>query len=43
MQRDSPGQEFVDAAIGMPIDDPADHINQIGVGIDAVEFTDLDQ
>jgi hypothetical protein len=36
-----PGQEFVDAAVGMAVD--ADHISEIGVGIDAVEFAGLDQ
>jgi hypothetical protein len=39
-----PGQESFDAAIGMVVDDLADHIGQIDVRIDdAVEFTSLDQ
>src|SRR6476620_6620480 len=38
-----PRQELVDAAIGMAVDDLADHIDQVGVRIDAVEFAGLDQ
>jgi hypothetical protein len=38
-----PGQEFVDAAIGMAVDDLADHVGEIGVRVDAVEFAGLNQ
>jgi hypothetical protein len=38
-----PGQEFVDAAVRMAVDDFADQISEIGVRIDAVEFAGLDQ
>src|SRR6476659_2352067 len=38
-----PRQELVDAAIRMAVDDLADHIDQVGVRIDAVEFAGLDQ
>ena len=37
------GKELVDAAIRMAVDDLADHIDQVGVRIDAVEFAGLDQ
>ena len=38
-----PGQEFIDAAVGMIADDPGKYITQIGVRVDVVEFTGLDQ
>ena len=41
--RIGPRQEFVDAAIRMAVEDLADHIDQVGVRIDAVEFAGLDQ
>src|ERR1700722_4307098 len=39
----SPGQEFVDAAVGMAVDDLTDNVSEIGVRIDAVEFAGLNQ
>ena len=38
-----PGQEFVDLAVGMAVDDPGDDVGEIGVRIDAAELAGLDQ
>ena len=38
-----PGQEFVDAAIRIAVDELANRIGQVGVRIDAVKFAGLDQ
>ena len=38
-----PGQQFIEAVDGMPVDHAREHIAQVGVGFDAVEFAGLDQ
>ena len=38
-----PGQEFVDAAVGMAIDDLGDDVGEIDLRIDGIEFAALDQ
>ena len=38
-----PGQEIIDLAVGMSVDDFGDDVGQIGLGFDATELTGLDQ
>ena len=38
-----PRQQFIEAVDGMPVDHAREHIAQVGVGFDAVEFAGLDQ
>ena len=38
-----PWEKVVDDAIGMAVDDLAEHVGEIGVWIDAAELTILDQ
>ena len=38
-----PGQQLVDGAIGMPIDDLCQHIGEVGVRFDTTEFVVLNQ
>ena len=38
-----PGQEVVDLAVGMAVDDPGDDVGDVGLRIDDVEFAGLDQ
>jgi hypothetical protein len=38
-----PGQEFVEPALGMAIDDAADDVGEVGVRFDADELAGLDQ
>ena len=37
------GQEFVDVAVGMAVDDPGDDVGEVGLRIDGVEFAGFDQ
>ena len=39
----SPGQEFVDTAVEMSVDDFGDGVGEVGVGIDAGELAGFDQ
>ena len=41
--RISPGQELIEAALGMAGDDAADHVGQIGLGLDADPLAGLNQ
>ena len=41
--RVGPGQEFVDAAVGMPVDDVGEDFREVGLRIDGIEFAALDQ
>ena len=43
LSRVGPGQELVDLAVGVAVDDPRDDIGEIGVRLDAAEFTGLDE
>ena len=36
-----PRQQFIEAVDGMPVDHASEHIAQVGVGFDAVEFAGL--
>ena len=38
-----PRQQFIEAVDGMPVDHAREHIAQVGVGFDAVEFAGFDQ
>jgi hypothetical protein len=38
-----PGEEFIEATVGMAVDDLRDGRREIGAGIDIVEFAGLDQ
>ena len=38
-----PRQQFIEAVDGMPVDHAREHVAQVGVGFDAVEFAGLDQ
>ena len=38
-----PGQQLVDPAVGMAVDDLGDDVGEIGLRIDAAEFAGLDQ
>ena len=38
-----PRQQFIEAVDGMPVDHAREHIAQVGVGFDVVEFAGLDQ
>ncbi len=38
-----PGQELVDAAIGMAVDDPGEDVGEVTERLDAVELAGLDQ
>ena len=38
-----PGQELVDLAVGMAVDDPGEHVGEIAERLDAVELAGLDQ
>ena len=37
------GQEFVDVAVGMAVDDPGDDVGEVGLRIDGVEFAGFDE
>src|SRR3954467_4026446 len=41
--RVGPGQELVEAALGMTVDDAADHVGQVGPRLDADQLAGLDQ
>jgi hypothetical protein len=41
--RIGPGQELVEAALGMAGDDPADHVSQVGPWLDPNELARLNQ
>src|SRR3954447_4068727 len=41
--RIGPGQELVETALGMAVDDAADHVGQVGLGFDADQLAGLDQ
>ena len=38
-----PGQELVDAAVGVAVDDAGDDVGEVGVRLDADELAGLDQ
>src|SRR4051812_48387870 len=38
-----PRQEFIDAAVGMAVDDLGDHVSEVGVRVDAGELAGFDQ
>lgn len=38
-----PWQQVIDPAVGMAIDDPGDHVRQIGHRLDAVELRRFNQ
>jgi hypothetical protein len=39
----APGQKFVDAALGMALDDAGDHIGEVGLRIEAIQLAGLDR
>ncbi len=41
--RIGPGQELIEAALGMAVDDAADPVGQVGPGLDSDELASLDQ
>src|SRR3954447_48308 len=41
--RIGPGQELVETALGMAVDDAADHVGQVGPGLDADKLASLNQ
>src|SRR5215208_2283833 len=41
--RIGPGQELIEAALGMAVDDAADHVGQVGPRLDADQFAGLNQ
>src|SRR3954468_22279377 len=41
--RIGPGQELVETALGMAVDDAADHVSQIGPGLDPDQLAGLNQ
>src|SRR3954453_22425195 len=41
--RIGPGQGLVETALGMAVDDAADHVGQIGPGLDADQLAGLNQ
>src|SRR3954451_12512701 len=41
--RIGPGQELVETALGMAVDDAADHVGQVGPGFDADQLAGLNQ
>src|SRR4051794_2093164 len=41
--RIGPGQELVETALGMAVDDAADHVGQVGPGLDADQLAGLNQ
>src|SRR3954469_10937359 len=41
--RIGPGQELVETALGMAVDDAADHVGQVGPGFDADKLASLNQ
>ena len=38
-----PGEQFVDGAVEMPIDDAGQHVDEVGIGLHVVELAVLDQ
>src|SRR3954467_1582724 len=39
----APGQQFAEASVGPVVDEPGQHIGQVSMRIDAVQFAGLDQ
>jgi hypothetical protein len=36
-------RQIVDAAVEVAVDEPGEHVGQVDVGLDGIEFTGLDQ